>query len=142
MTGPPPFAVRLSPDPASVPVLLDALEAWLAGIGLPDETRLDVVLALDEAVANVIEHGYRGAPGEIEVDAALTAGEVELRVVDGAPPFDPLDATPPELTGDLDHRRIGGLGIHLIRTLMDAVEYRREEGRNVLLMRVCLPEQS
>lgn len=141
MTGSPPFAVRLSPDPAGVPALLDALEAWLAGAGLPDEARLDIVLALDEAVANVIEHGYRGAPGEIEVDAALSQDGVELRVVDGASPFDPLGAAPPDLGGDLDSRRIGGLGVHLIRTLMDEVEYRRENGRNVLLMRLCLPEK-
>lgn len=135
MTGPSPtFAVRLPANSAAVPALLDALEAWLAGAGLPGEARMDIMLALDEAVANVIEHGYRGRSGEVEVEAAVVDDGVELRVADDAPPFDPLEAAPPGLDDDLDHRRVGGLGIHLIRTLMDRAEYRREDGRNVLIL--------
>jgi anti-sigma regulatory factor (Ser/Thr protein kinase) len=129
-----PFAVRLPADPGSVPALLDETGAWLVAAGLPEEARLDLVLALDEAVANVIQHGYRGGPGELEVEASLADGEVELRVIDRAPPFDPLVVPPPDLGGGLERRPVGGLGVHLIRMLTDRAEYRREGGRNVLVL--------
>lgn len=136
---PPPFTMRLPAGPAALPVLLDALEAWLAATGLSDEARLDLALAVDEAVANILEHGYRGGPGEVEVVAAADDAGVTITVADAGPPFDPLGVPPPALDGDLESRPAGGLGIHLIRSLTDSVEYRREGDRNVLVMRRALP---
>lgn len=135
MTAPPaPFAARIPADPAAVPALLDALERWLAETGLSGEACLDLVLAIDEAVANAILHGYGGGPGEVAVSGAAADGTVELRVEDRAPPFDPLGAPPPALESEIGERLPGGLGIHLIRSLADTVEYRREGDRNVLIL--------
>lgn len=135
MTAPStPFAARIPADAAAVPPLLDALEAWLAGTGLPREACLDLVLAVDEAVANAILHGYGGGPGEIAVAGAVADGTVELRVEDRAPPFDPLGVPPPALESEIGERSVGGLGIHLIRSLADRVEYRREGDRNILVI--------
>ena len=65
----------------------------------------------------------------------LDAGTVVVQVEDEGRPFNPLEAPPVDLDAPIEGRPIGGLGIHLIRSLMDAIEYRHEDGRNVLVMR-------
>ena len=118
----------------ALPGLLDALAAWLDEHGVLAPPRDDLLLALDEAVSNVIEHGYSDVPGRMTVSAREATGGIELRVADDASPFDPLAAPLPDLDAPLEDRPIGGLGVFLIRQLMDRVEYRREDGQNVLVM--------
>jgi anti-sigma regulatory factor (Ser/Thr protein kinase) len=64
---------------------------------------------------------------------------VTVTVEDDGVPFNPLEATEPDLDRPLEERSIGGLGIHLVKNLMDDVEYRREAGRNYLVMRKRVP---
>ena len=95
-----------------------------------------VNLALDEVVTNVVRHGFDDPAGQ-EVVARLTArnGEITTEVCDSGRAFNPLDAPAPNLEAPLAERSLGGLGIHLVRSLMDGLEYRRENGKNVLTMR-------
>jgi serine/threonine-protein kinase RsbW len=103
---------------------------------VPSRTLYAVNLALDEVVTNVVSHGFDGPSGE-ELEARLRThdGELETVVVDGGRAFNPLDAPTPDLKAPLEDRALGGLGIHLVRSLMDRVEYRRELEKNVLTMR-------
>jgi serine/threonine-protein kinase RsbW len=103
---------------------------------VPSRVLYAVNLALDEVVTNVVRHGFDDAGGQ-EIVAHLTAktGEVVTEVTDGGRAFDPMAVPPPNLEAPLSERTLGGLGIHLIRSLMDGVEYRRENGKNVLTMR-------
>jgi anti-sigma regulatory factor (Ser/Thr protein kinase) len=70
----------------------------------------------------------------IEVAVELREDAVEMTIQDEGPAFDPLLLPEPDVTAALDERRPGGLGVHLVRKLMDRVEYRRTEGRNCLIM--------
>jgi serine/threonine-protein kinase RsbW len=103
---------------------------------IPSRTLYAVNLALDEVVTNVVRHGYADAAGE-EVVASIIArsGEVTTEVSDTGRTFNPLEVPSPDLEAPLSERTLGGLGIHLIRNLMDGLEYRRENGKNVLTMR-------
>ena len=103
---------------------------------VPSRVLYAVNLALDEVVTNVIRHGFTD-PREQEVVAHVIAkpSEVITEVSDSGRPFDPLAVPPPNLDAPLSERTLGGLGIHLIRSLMDAVEYHRENEKNVLTMR-------
>jgi anti-sigma regulatory factor (Ser/Thr protein kinase) len=125
----------------SLPGLLDDLAAWLDALGVAPEVRDDLVLALDEAVTNVIEHGYGDGAGDVVVSAVADADGIELAVADRAPAFDPLTNAPaPSLSDAIEDRAVGGLGVFLIRQLMDRVDYRYEGGCNVLVMRrSCAP---
>lgn len=90
-------------------------------------------MAVDEVLSNIVQHGYRGeSDALIEVTFELLAGEVVVTVVDDGPPFDPLSVPRPAATGRLEDRPPGGLGMHLLRSLMDRVEYTRDQGRNRL----------
>ncbi len=131
--------------PASVealPGLLDAFQGWLEEREVPRVPRDDLVLALDEAFSNAVVHGYAGSTGEVTVRARASPAGVELRIADSAPAFDPFANAPmPDLDAPIEDRAIGGLGVYLIRELMDRAEYRREKGQNVLFMaRAWSPE--
>jgi serine/threonine-protein kinase RsbW len=101
--------------------------------GLTPEVRFKVELALEEAVANVVRHGFTdGRAHEIAVRLELRGRTIRVRLEDDGRPFNPLEAPPVDPDQPLDQRPVGGLGIHLIRSLMDGVSYRRTAGRNVL----------
>lgn len=95
-----------------------------------------VNLVLEELAVNVINYGHGGDPShEIEIALDWDGDQLTIEMVDGAPAFDPLkDAPEPDLTSALEDRRIGGLGVYLVHTLMDELRYRHEQGRNHLTM--------
>ncbi|HEV8696555.1 MAG TPA: ATP-binding protein [Candidatus Limnocylindrales bacterium] len=95
----------------------------------------DLVQAVDEAVTNIIVHGYRGGPGTIEMAAELVGDDIVITLEDRAPIFDPMTVPPPDLTIPPLRRRPGGMGIHLIRLAMDSVRHRpRPGGGNILTL--------
>jgi anti-sigma regulatory factor (Ser/Thr protein kinase) len=115
---------------------VEALLSFCAEAGADEEVSHDLALATDEVLANIVLHGYRSDPaGRILFRARHDGATFTLEFSDGAPAHDPLAAAPPDLDLPAAERPIGGLGIHLVRTLMDAVEYRREEGENRLTLR-------
>jgi len=96
----------------------------------------DLNLALEEAVTNIISHGYSDhREHEILVRIRVESGEVIAEVKDDAPAFNPLTAPDADVTTPLDERTAGGLGIHLMRKLMDEIEYQRLEDGNLLIMK-------
>ena len=94
--------------------------------GADEEAVGDLVQAVDELVINVIEHGYgHGATGPVEVTVERPAdGQLVIRIVDAAPPFDPTLHPEPDLTLPLERRPLGGMGVHLARTLTDGMRHR------------------
>ncbi|HET7715714.1 MAG TPA: ATP-binding protein [Bauldia sp.] len=103
---------------------------------VPEATVGHINLALDEAITNTIEYAWPdGGEHEIALSLALGDDEIVAELSDDGIAFDPLKVPPPDLDADLESRPIGGLGVHFVKTLMDDVAYRRENGRNVLTMR-------
>jgi anti-sigma regulatory factor (Ser/Thr protein kinase) len=96
----------------------------------------DLNLALEEILTNIMSHGYVDErEHEIRVSLSLQPGAVRIEVEDDGRPFNPLQAPEVDTTKPLDERMAGGLGIHLVRRLMDGLEYKRERERNRLTMR-------
>lgn len=113
-----------------------ALDELAARCGLPVDAVADMQIALDEVVANAVTHGAPAqGDGEVRVVIAVQPGALEAEVSDDGVAFDPLTAAPPDRDSPLEQRRVGGLGIHFVRSLMSDVSYRRVGGRNVLLLR-------
>ena len=101
--------------------------------GVPREPTDDLILGLDEMLANIVTYGYPGNPaGAIAVRVAITEDALRLDISDRAPAFNPLEAAAPDLDAPLDTRPVGGLGVHLARSVMDTMEYAREDGENRL----------
>ena len=103
---------------------------------LSNDDVMAINLALDEVLMNVIEYRYEDdGDHEITVTMAVEDGVLTIEVEDDGRPFDPLQAPPPDLDLPIEERPVGGLGIHLVRSMMEAVEYQRRGGRNILTMR-------
>ena len=103
---------------------------------LSEEFVYAVNLALDEILTNTISYGYADKDThEITVTLRVLDNELCAEIVDDARAFDPLSAPKADVDLPLEQRNVGGLGIHLARTLMDEMTYRREQDKNVLLMK-------
>ncbi|MBO7446254.1 MAG: SpoIIE family protein phosphatase [Bacteroidales bacterium] len=118
---------------------LDQLEPFLESFF--DRNNLDMALlpsvnlALEEALANVIMYAYpENAQGEVTLSAQIKDDDILMVIQDRGIPFNPLQQQEIDLDVPLEERQIGGLGIHLIKEIMDKVEYTREDGKNVLKM--------
>jgi len=95
----------------------------------------DLLLAVDEAATNVIVHGYRGRPGEIEIEVGREESALVVRLRDQAAPFDPTTVPLPDLTRPLEERAPGGLGIYLMKQAVDKVTHRvTPQGGNELTL--------
>jgi serine/threonine-protein kinase RsbW len=98
--------------------------------GADESVCFDLKLVVDEACSNVVVHGYEGLePGPIGVAFAVDGDEIVITITDRAPPFDPRDAPIPNLDAPASERRPGGLGWHLIRELVDRIEYQADAER-------------
>jgi len=109
----------------------------VADFGGSERAADDLVQAVDEATCNVMLHGYRGRPGEIEIEAALRDRRIEISVLDRGPAFDPTTAPNSDASGAPARRRPGGMGvgIRLLRTMADEVRHHvRPGGGNVLTL--------
>jgi len=118
----------------NLPHLMDNIQSFMRGRGFTDETVLDVQLAVDEAVTNIIRHGFHGRDGVIEVRCRFSAEDVVITIEDSADPFNPLSVKEPELGDNVESRQIGGLGVFLMRKKMDQVTYEFKNGKNVLTL--------
>ena len=95
----------------------------------------DVLLAVDEAASNIVLHGYQGQEGIIEIEVRREGDALVIRLRDEAAPFDPTCVPPPDLTLPLEQRALGGVGIYLIRQVMDEVTHRiTPQGGNELTL--------
>jgi anti-sigma regulatory factor (Ser/Thr protein kinase) len=130
------MSVTLVNDRSEVERLGRLVEAFGEEQALPADAIFAVNLALDEVVTNIIRYAHDdGRQHSILVRLALEQDALIAEVEDDGRAFNPLDAPVPDIGAGIEDRPIGGLGIHLVRSVMSAVEYRREDGRNVLTIK-------
>lgn len=131
------ISFTLDNDQSEVEKLSRLVEAFGEVHGLPPQAIFSVNLALDEVVTNIIRYAYNdnGLPHPIVVRLAFEEGVLAAQVEDDGRAFNPLEAPAPDIDATIEERPIGGLGIHLVRSMMDSVEYRRDDGRNVFIMK-------
>ena len=109
-------------------------EAFAHECSLPDDERARLLVILDELFTNAVTHGHgpHSTGGSITVALGWRTGRLRISFVDDGLPFDPLAFGAPDLDAAGEERPIGGLGIHIVRSLVDQARYRREGGRNHL----------
>lgn len=125
-----------------LPAKLEHLQAFLdmtsrcaRGQGLSDKRTHELELVVEEALVNIFHYAYPKGDGEVQVICRTDQeGRLIIESIDTGLPFDPLSQEDPDLTLDISERKIGGLGVFLMKTLMDEVRYRREDDRNVLTL--------
>jgi len=105
-------------------------------VGFSDKEIYSIQLAADEASSNIIEHAYAGMTGgKIEIDCIIFDGGLKIVMRDQGKSFNPSSIPEPNIKADLSERKIGGLGMYLMRKLMDEVSYESSaETGNTLIM--------
>lgn len=130
------LALTVANRPEEIARLLSAFEAFGDEAGLSAKVVRHVMLAMEEAVLNTINYGFPdGGDHVISIDVEVADGALVCDIRDRGIAFDPLTEAPvPDLDGTIMERRIGGLGIHILKKVMDSLCYRREGDVNRMHM--------
>lgn len=132
--------ISLTNNVSQVPILAAWVDALGEELSLPPAAIFQLNLAIEEAVVNVMNYAYPGEDGKpvfLMAESSLAEDNRErvvFTLTDEGVPFDPTKETMPDITLSAEERQIGGLGIFLVEQLMEKVEYRRSEERNILTM--------
>jgi anti-sigma regulatory factor (Ser/Thr protein kinase) len=119
--------------------LLDRFEEFGRTERIPAAVQRDMHLALDEIVSNIIRHGSDvRQPCRVSVEVMLEDATLSVKIADTGRPFNPIAAAGPDMRASVMKRPSGGLGIKLVKALMDKVEYSRRNRQNQFLMRRSL----
>jgi serine/threonine-protein kinase RsbW len=137
------YSLRIEAQLENLSVARDFVEDSATRLNAEPTAISNVVLAVDEMVTNIIEHGYRGQPGAIEIEVTAQGEDLIVRLRDHAPTFDPTTVPSPDLSVSFEDRPPGGLGIYLTRKIMDDVQHRvpATQGNDLTLIKrhIILP---
>ena len=118
-----------------MPQLAEFVDIVGEAVGFDTPTAMKMNLAIEEAVVNVMNYAYpAGVKGMVNIHAKVSNEWVKFIISDNGTPFDPTVISDVDTTLSAEERPIGGLGIHLVRQIMDSVDYERVENRNVLTL--------
>ncbi len=127
--------LRLPAKPENVGKLLEFVSGLATQYGFPAAAVKEIELAAEEALINILHYAYPEETGEVEIRRRGDDGtRLELEIVDYGIPFDPLSLSEPDLAVNVPDRKVGGLGVMLIREMADGVRYRRDGGANILTL--------
>lgn len=134
--GPSSAGLRLPAELDRLPAFLDYVRRMAEAAGLSEDRAVRLELAVEETLVNVFGYAYpdRTRAGMVLCRCAPRPDGLTVEIVDEGAPFDPLARADPDTTLDIDRREPGGLGILLVKRLVDDLAYRREAGQNVLII--------
>ena len=129
------LVLDLKPNMTEVERIHDAIDAFGHDHQWSPKSLYQVKLALEEAVVNILSYGFAGQPSQrILLTLSQQDQLLSVEICDNGLAFDPLQRAAPDLDSSLEDRAVGGLGVHLIRQMMDLVCYQRSDGWNRLQM--------
>lgn len=130
-----PRSLSIPAEAAAMSQVIEFVAAFAAEHQLPHEEVARVSIVLEELLTNTVKYGYPAADrrGLVEISLELVEARLTIQFVDDAREFDPF-AVMPEIGDDPDARPVGGLGLHVVRALADERRYRRDAGRNIILL--------
>ena len=129
-------SITLTNDIQQVPQLAEFVDMVCEEVGMDMAVAIQMNLAMEEAVVNVMSYAYPAdTVGDVTIEAVTIADQLQFTIIDSGIPFDPTAKAEVDTTLSAEERPIGGLGIHLVRQLMDSITYERIDGKNVLTLR-------
>ena len=130
-------------DIETIPQLNEFIDSVAEEVGLEMSLTMSLNLALEEAVVNVMEYAYpEGQKGNVEIEVTADQEWMTFVIMDTGIAFDPTMKEDADTTLSAEERPIGGLGIFLVRQLMDVIDYKRQDNKNVLTLRKKLGEEN
>lgn len=111
---------------------MDFIESHLADTGLDKKETIKIMTASEEALVNIITYAYTGLHGKLKVEFQTRPGSINITFIDGGMAFNPLQKKDADVSLPLEERKSGGLGILMIKKLVDDVKYEYKENKNHL----------
>ncbi len=125
------LSLEIDPRVEELSVITAAVEQFGDAEQWPPDTIFQINLVIEELGLNIMTHGKTRDLEKIEITLTAEGESLTIEIVDNGHPFDPTSEAPePDLDVELEERSIGGLGIHIVRSLVDNLRYRRRGGRN------------
>jgi len=129
------LSVIIKNDLSEIQRLSKTVEEFGKINNLSSKTIFDTNLSLDELLTNIISYGYDdNKEHKIFIQIWVEDNELNIEIIDDGQAFNPLTIPEPDLDKSIDERPIGGLGFHLVKKLMERVEYKRKQNKNILLL--------
>jgi len=117
---------------------LDVVQGFISEVleayGCPMKMQTQIALAVEEIFINITQYAYAPKTGSVIIRIAV-GGNIIIEFEDNGKPYNPLMNKDPDITCDPEKRRIGGLGVFMVKSIMDAIEYRHEGNKNILLIK-------
>ena len=127
------LSIKVKSDREELDGITAAVEAFSVDEAWSPDLLFRINLVIEELVLNIMDYGYDDDQHEIEINLESNTESVTIDIIDEGRAFDPLkDAPIPDINAPLEERTVGGLGVHLARTMMDGITYHRDETRNHL----------
>ena len=109
------------------------VSSFTRNLGFDPRRLSEIELCVEEILVNIFNYAYPGESGEVKISCRSgPGGTLTIEIVDSGIPFNILSSDDPDISLNIDERHIGGLGIYFVKQLMDRVEYRRENNKNIL----------
>ena len=124
------------------------LQQWLLSIAaeldMQERIKKQLMICCDEIFTNIASYAYPDGNGSVAVSVEFVYETQSLRIIfsDSGTAFDPLEISEPDTSSALSERKIGGLGMFMVKKMMDSVEYCRQDGKNILTLTKCLEKQN
>jgi serine/threonine-protein kinase RsbW len=135
------YSFELTNDLSELDRLCQCCEEVGDSIGMTKKAVFEMNLSLEELFTNIISYGFKdGKEHLIKIRLVVENDIMSVRIEDDGIPFNPMDAEEPDLTCSLEECKIGGLGIHLIKKIMDEIQYKRDGDLNILLLKKQIAE--
>ena len=116
--------------------IFKALKSFANELNLSDRSLFEINLIIDEIFTNIVLYGFSDRKShQILMEIQVMGDLAWIKIQDDGEPFNPLDAEPPDTESDVGSRAVGGLGIHIARRVSDDIDYRREKGKNILILK-------
>lgn len=134
--------LKLQASDETLYTVLGEIEQLLDENQCPEALKMVMLIAVEEIFVNIAHYAYGGKPGEAVIGLDVIPNPKSCRVVfrDKGVPYNPLEKADPDITLSAEERQIGGLGIYMVKQSMDKVEYRYEDGCNILTIEKCIDE--
>ena len=124
------------------------LQQWILSIAaeldMQERIRKQLMICCDEIFTNIASYAYPNGNGSVAVAVEFVSETQSLRIIfsDSGTAFNPLEISEPDTSSALSERKIGGLGMFMVKKMMDSVEYCRQDGKNILTLTKCLEKQN
>jgi serine/threonine-protein kinase RsbW len=128
------FDITIENDIEQIQGVIEQLNAFGRVHKISPKIIYQLSLSIDEILTNIMSYGYEEEDREIDVRISFKDNSVNIQFSDDGKAFNPTEFSPPDMDTDLEERELGGLGIHLVKSMMDSIDYKREKNKNILIL--------